>query len=87
MGDDYYTVDTCANEQGDIYYQRVQHIEDGIAATIAYWNAGMKVPAGAEARSLQFHSFNEVIAARFPGGRDLLHTMVARRLKQSSAAM
>ena len=79
----YYSVETCANAEGEIYYQRVQQVVDGVAETIAYWNAGRKVPAATEVRCRQFSSIAEVMAEKGrPGSRRLLHPVVAEILQK-----
>ena len=79
----YYSVETCANAEGEIYYQRVQQVEDGVAETIAYWNAGRKVPAATEVGHRQFSSIAEVMAEKGrPGDKRLLHPIVAEILQK-----
>ena len=85
MRERYYTIDTCANEQGDIYYQRAQQTVGDVSETIAYWNAGRKVPAGTEPRHQEFRNLNEAMRARISGGRALLHPIVSSILRKRQA--
>ena len=85
MADSYYTVETCANDKGDIYYQRVQCVEAGVSETLVYWNAGRRVPAGTKPKHREFHTIGEAMRATMSRGRDLLHSTVVRGLREWDA--